>query len=885
MKKIIVLFLLAAMFAVSAKPLERFETEFTKELKVVAFYPCGGCKGYFFRGQEPTFTLAVKNNTGADVKAEYLIIVKDWEGKTVSKLPAVVKNIAAGGMDVASVKVPAPEKLGFFVLDAQIKCNQKHAVSTQSSFIVTTPPPAKRDPFFGLDVNGIYIDMLEGYKLLGAGSIGVSMHRPFIKDPEKDVEKEFNGRKWQTLMKSDFTLVAHLSPTVYQNKRVIERRKKNLPGLCDEEIEHYRKFVGKLAALTRDRIRLWLIQQEYDAGFIHPEKTYGDGTAVISNFVIMARVGYQEIKKANPNANVAVLGMMGIDYYSTEPKFMLSKLILDDLKENFDMLCVDGYNGNWNGLVGEFPLPETGFRKFLIDTAKLSADYKRPGFVINAENGYAYDYFSPFDSEIAKCVAQYVARRLIINRSAPSPYCSWHMASTIGPIWRLNTKKADETKPLADLGTGWKVINNEFKDKYVVVPKMAGAAYATVAREFAFVKPDTEIVIGSNVYCYTFTRQDGGAVAALWSIDDPVKAIFELPSDAVLTDMMGNKSKLAKGKTELILTKSPLYLSLKGDVKPLADAIAKAQLPVLVPVLGEGCRTSAETAALFLRNCECSRNAVSIVMPDKTKIPVSLAPFESRSITVKVGADNGDSKAAIAMSDGRQFEMPLNLSFERVQRITSKPKFDGTGAWFKNLKTGSLVTPDHVWPKTAMIPEWGLFKLDGSDISARYALAYDESNLYLAVAVKDKRHLQRYSGKDLWKDDSLQVVISSRNLPTAKLRTKTEKSNFGKTEYNVSLALAETGTELYAHNNGKKAPGFIHWPAAVTRSSVETLYEIAVPWNEINLKPTSGSGLKFGFVVMDNNRTEDAAAKYHLAFSQGICGSQDPAELKTLIFE
>ncbi|MCI6288314.1 MAG: hypothetical protein MR727_06205 [Lentisphaeria bacterium] len=867
----------------SAAPRSRSEQVFSETLQPGAYYPAGGMRGYYYPGETPHFILELKNRTSSPVAVTIRTEISDFDGKTVHTVPEIRKTLEANKTTVTEFDLPALRKKGFYVLNTTVGENGKTAIKMQSGYVLTTPYQGKRDPFFGLDQNGLYANMLEGYRRLGAGSLGMSIARFTVKNPAEEVPAILKGPKWKPILESDFTLVGYLCPVIAFPEKAKKRYGQGLPRLSDEEMEHYKSFVHHLVSGTKDRIRLWLIQHEYDAA--HSVNQISDSyslTSSLSTIVLLTREGYKIIKKIRPDANVAVLGAMGIDFYRTQPQFKLSKLILDDLKGDFDFICVDGYNGNWNHLLGDYKLPEDGFRDFLCGAAKLSSSYKKPAVVVNAENGYGYDYFAPFDAAIAKTAAQYTARRLVINRSAPSPYSSWHMASSLGCVWRLHTKQADPEKPMVDLGIFWKYVSTA-QDKWLPVPKMAGAAYAAAARALAYVKPSKEIRIGPNVYCYTFTNAKGQTVAALWSIDEPVKQLVDLPDDMKRTDIMGNDSFLKKGKNELLLTKSLFYLTGNTDAEKLNDAIAKADIPVLNPVLGEGYRVNAKEGVFFVRNNLAGPQTVTMAVQDGRNT-FALKPFETKRIICPIAENPG--RITLRPVNGKSAEIVFNNNAVPAKRLAAEPVFDGSGSWFKQAYQGKLVTPDDVFPKTAMIPEWGLFKMDGSDIYADYALGWDDRNFYLGVRVKDPVHIQRYSGMDLWKDDSIQFAITSRHGIPAKLRTGTDgSSSFGKDEFNISLAFGRKGTELYAHNNGKNNPGFLSWKSRVTPRNGFTTYEVAVPFAELGIKPRKDNGLRFGFVVMDNNRASDAAARYRLVFSHGIAGGQDISALKTIILK
>ena len=866
-----------------AAPQPRSEQIFSKTLQPGAYYPVGENRGYYYPGEKPHFILELKNTASEPVDVSIHTVIRDFDGNPVYSVPVICKKLDANNATPIEFDISLPSQKGFYVLNTEVKTKEKTVIKMQSAFVLTSRYQGKRDPFFGLDPNGMYANMLEGYKRLGAGSLGMRIVRSTVKEPAKEIPVILKSPKWKPILDSDFTLVGYINPTIAFAQKAKKRYEQGLPRLSDEEMNHYKTYLHHLISGTKDRIHLWIMQHEYDAAHsIHQKSNNYSLTASLSTIVDMTRHGYKIIKKIHPNANIAVLGAMGIDFYRTQPKFKLSKLILDDLKGDFDLVCVDGYNGNWNYNLGDYLLPEDGFRDFLCEAAKLASSYRKPAIAVNAENGYCYDYFTSFDADIAKIVAQYTARRLVINRSAPSPYNSWHMASSLGAVWRLSTKQADPEKPVNDLGIFWKYVTDANK-KWIPVPKMAGAAYATAARTLAFVKFSKEIRIGSNVYCYTFTNAKNQTVAALWSIGDPVTLIVNLPADMKCTDIMGNDTILKKGKNKLKLTKSLFYLTGDTDVDKLNDAIAKADIPVQNPIQCEGYRVNATEGIFFIRSNLSKPQAVTVTLQNK-KETLSLKPFETKQLIRTIPENPG--RITLQTENGKLTDVAFNNSTISAKRLPQKPVFNGTGSWFKQAYQGKLVTPDDVFPKTAMIPEWGLFKMDGSDVSADYALGWDEQNFYLGIRVKDPTHIQRYSGMNLWKDDSIQFAFSNRYGIPAKLRLKMDKSGqFGNKEFNLSLAYGKKGTELYAYNNGKNNPGFVNWKSRVTRHSGFTTYEVAVPFAELGIKPQKGNGIRFGFVVVDNNRINDAMARYHLAFSHGLTGGQDIAALKTIILK
>jgi len=872
---------------------EPFVKYLTGDLSRISFFPQGETRGMYYPGEKPSFVLFLKNNLKEDLHLRLETEIKDYEGKKICELPVRTLTVAAESEARTTLEAPASSEPNYYILYTSIYAGKRKIAAVQSAYTVTTPFEGKRDPFFGLDKYGVNGEMVKAYERLGAGSAGICIGRRSTDDPDVVIPRRVKSSDWQKLLKSDLTLVGALWPTVYRDKRVAQRVKDGLPPLCDEEVMHYRKYVRRLVTELKDRIKVWMIMSEYDAAFRSPEITYFSSTAVLANHVFLTRLAYREIKKIQPDAQVAVLGMMGIDYYHTTPKFKLTRLILDDLKTDFDLLCIDAYNGNWHGLRGPLNLPENDFRNFLKDTVELSAAYGRPRTVINAENGYAYDFRAGYDDALLRQIASFTARRLIINRSVPCLFNFWHKASHPSVVAGINSGKYKISAPVRDMAVFWKTINAGEKRKFAEVPLLPGAVYATTARILAFAKPSKEIRLGNDIYVYTFTNSRNESIAALWSIKDPMILKLELPGPAIRTDLVGRTMKMTEGRQEILLTQDPVYLTLNVPVEKLDRSVSDAQTVIQTPVIGGGYMASAAKGVVFLANRENVIHKVKVELPSGKTIAVELKPNETRMFRIPV---EKDGRFYLIQSDGRRCDLPFNFHTFPVKRI-DPPEFDGSGQWFTQAAQGKLIIPDNVYPKRALIPEWGLFKWDGSDISADYALGYDDRNLYLGVKVKDQVHQQRYAGRYVWKDDALQIGFTSRYGLPAELRGRLERSMQQRqdrisrpvrnADYLVVQALRRKNeSRPYSNCAGLPRNAFLNWPAKVTRNGIFTIYEIAVPLASLKLKPVKGNGLRFNFIIHDNNRTSDAASRYWLSFSpDGSAGLQDIAQYVTLVFQ
>lgn len=874
-----VVFLLA-LFMLNAG--ERFEKQYGKELKVETFYPLG-VHGFFQPGEDIRCVLVLANAADRALTADVQFAVKDYQGKTTVRR-TLRRSLAAGGRERIEVEFPPPAAKGYFTVDAQVDADGRKMWKTQTGFIVITPA-GRRDPFFAIDKNLITPKLLKGYELLGAGTlgIGINWYQPAWCSDLSYVDRALNGF-FAPILNSDFKIMACFSPQVPHDKAAKERLKKELPVLTDADIGHVKKFTERFASLTKGRVRLWVIQQEFDADFRN-KKMSGGGAATLANYVTMTRAIYRTLKRVNPDANIAVLGINGSDYFYGNPPFVLSRIVLDDLGECFDLLAIDAYSGNWNALRGPVDPPEKGLKRFLTDAAELSRSYQRPGMALNVERCYALDYFSAFDSDTARRIADYTIRSVIINRASPSPLYSLHVGAFYSLPHQIKKGVYDGTKPVMDLGAAWKVVFDE-KGEETFIPRPAAVAFATAARELAFVSDPQEVLIGNEVYSYLFTRENGEQVIAVWCTEKPVGLRIVLPCRAVLTDMMGNRRNLEQGKANLKLTGSPQFLSLNCRRSNAAGMLARAEIPELELIRGYGRRISPDTAQIQILSLAPEVLRGRLKTADGKAVEVTLAPRKVTEVNMPVGTEERDSSAELTVSGGGKFRIPLDLSFLAAAKLNGTPVFDGSGGWFSTLKPVCLKSPDDIYPKSALVPELNLLQFDGRDISAALYFAWTPQYLCIAAKVNDRKHIQRRRAAEIWMEDAFQFVISPRhNARPKSLRSSSEKAAFSASEYNFGLALTDRGPELYRWSGGGKPAASCSWPVNVTRKGTVTLYEAAIPWKEVGIVPGEGLGIRFGAILMDNNRPEDRQAKYWLALNEGVAGTQDASQLKTLILK
>jgi len=141
------------------------------------------------------------------------------------------------------------------------------------------------------------------------------------------------------------------------------------------------------------------------------------------------------------------------------------------------------------------------------------------------------------------------------------------------------------------------------------------------------------------------------------------------------------------------------------------------------------------------------------------------------------------------------------------------------------------------------------------DLSASYRIGWDKNNLYIAAKVRDNVYVQNATGADIFKGDSLEVLLDT-NISGDFFTTTNNKDDY---QLGVSFGKPDTnGTkEVWLWQPTNVAGSRTQVKVAATRNESEhlTRVEVAIPWSVFGVTPKSG--MHFGFVlsVSDNDDT------------------------------
>ena len=178
--------------------------------------------------------------------------------------------------------------------------------------------------------------------------------------------------------------------------------------------------------------------------------------------------------------------------------------------------------------------------------------------------------------------------------------------------------------------------------------------------------------------------------------------------------------------------------------------------------------------------------------------------------------------------------------------VSTAPSMDGSWTEWKD-KTVQYPVKYRVWGAN----NWK----NDADLEGSYAAVWDEDNLYLGVKVYDDVYAQGASGANLYKGDSLEVLIDTNlygDFYTRSLDTD---------DYQLGISYGDPEKDI-------DPEAYLWFPAKVagTRTQVGMAYvfedglyraEIKIPWSMLGITPVKGMTLGFAVSISDNDNTSE----------------------------
>jgi hypothetical protein len=139
------------------------------------------------------------------------------------------------------------------------------------------------------------------------------------------------------------------------------------------------------------------------------------------------------------------------------------------------------------------------------------------------------------------------------------------------------------------------------------------------------------------------------------------------------------------------------------------------------------------------------------------------------------------------------------------------------------------------------------------DLAATVMVGWDSSNLYLGVRISDDRYVQEARGIDLFKGDSLEILID------ADLGGDFNVSSLNSDDYQLGISPGSPYP-------GENSEAYLWYPSSrqgnrpevrIAARAREGGYDVeaVVPWSLFGISPASGDAYGFAFSVSDNDQS------------------------------
>ena len=163
---------------------------------------------------------------------------------------------------------------------------------------------------------------------------------------------------------------------------------------------------------------------------------------------------------------------------------------------------------------------------------------------------------------------------------------------------------------------------------------------------------------------------------------------------------------------------------------------------------------------------------------------------------------------------------------------------------------------------------YGADDWDGNDdLSATVMFGWDDYNLYIAAKVIDDEYVQNATGKDLFKGDSIEVLIDTKVANDFYLQTL----SLDDYQLGVSPGTPKPGINpeayLWYPPDEEGVQGNVKAGVALTENGYRI--EVAIPWSTFEIAPLKGSHYGFAFSVSDNDKSDENIQQSMVSTSPG----------------
>ena len=177
-----------------------------------------------------------------------------------------------------------------------------------------------------------------------------------------------------------------------------------------------------------------------------------------------------------------------------------------------------------------------------------------------------------------------------------------------------------------------------------------------------------------------------------------------------------------------------------------------------------------------------------------------------------------------------------------AEKLTIAPTLDGI---WDEWETTKYPIPTLIFNRTTTTWE------DAADLEGSFRIGYDAQYLYIAVKANDNVYVQKASGKELFKGDSIELLLDmdlNGDYTTAQINGD---------DYQLGISPGNPNTE------GVKE-AYLWYPQSISGPRTQVLItavstgenwriEAAIPWSMLGVAPTNGLKIGFAISISDND--------------------------------
>lgn len=406
-----------------------------------------------------------------------------------------------------------------------------------------------------------------------------------------------------------------------------------------------------------------------------------------------------------------------------------------------------------------------------------------------------------------------------------------------------------------------------------LAPKAAYLAYNTVAgyfREAVAVQEYSNRRDNFRFYCFKAANGDWLLPGWNLSMGDTALLLADVTGKATRVDLCGNEEPLIidGGSLMVSLNETPSFVRISGQQKTPRFLGTPLSLPETL-ILRQG---EAATLRAVLRNTTQNNMTLTVTAEAPEQLQVqpnrftrTLAPgkFSPIAFSIKSQKNFGKGKIRFRINPGNGvMSVPVERAVLLEKGLKSKPDL-----LLHELSQVTFLVPS---ADSTVHLRWK----GPEDLSGKFYLSASDKVLTIRCDVTDDRHRQRFSGSEIWQNDSLQIALT---LP--------EQNTF----WEFGAALLDSGKAVgYCW----RAPAGFHAEQAIEKIGVEvtrdearklTRYILKIPFNAIGLtRERLSTGIRFNALINDCDETATRESYLRLAPGLGN-GTADP-KLSPLVY-